>query len=90
MDEIASMLKLKPMGILRKTLTTNGWKVNFREYYYWRNWTRSPLQTSSLQHYFMNLNTQGDELQDLRAGRRTFAQRIHGKATHCLVCEARK
>ena len=91
MNEIASMLNLKPMSTLRKTLTTNGWKVNFRDYYYWRKWTRSPLQSSSNHKTtLMNFNTQSDELQDLRAGRRTFAQRIHGKATHCLVCEARK
>ena len=31
MNEIASMLNLKPMGILSRTLTTNGWKVNFRD-----------------------------------------------------------
>ena len=90
MNEIASMLNLKPMGILRKTITTNGWKVISGTIIIGGIGPGAPSNQVLYNTTLMNFNIQSDELQDLRAGRRTFAQRIHGKAMHCLVCEARK
>ena len=90
MNEIASMLNLKPMGILRKTITTNGWKVISGTIIIGGIGPGAPPNQVLYNATLMDFNIQSDELQDLRAGRRTFAQRIHGKATHCLVCEARK